>query len=168
MRLNVCLFSMGVVACVWKIWKTAETGGSPSRPPVRPEDIISASMRSPSWTSKRGLRWQLRRTGAVSGFSSDRPWFRTLVLEGVNLASSSQVHWFGIYIYMLQRSNPPLPPKGHGTPLPPCGVVWGGLGLVVVVVVGVVVGLVVVVVVEVVVVVVVVLVLVVLVVHDIL
>ena len=59
---------------------------------------------------------------------------------------------------MLQRSNPPpLPPKGHGTPLPPCGVVWGGLGLVVVVV-GVAVGLVVVVVVEVVVV---------LVVHDI-
>ena len=36
---------------------------------------------------------------------------------------------------------PPSPPHGDGTP--PCGVVWGGLGLVLVVVVGVVVGLVV-------------------------
>ena len=76
----------------------------------------------------------------------------------MSLCNIRNVYFAGVY--MLQRSNPPppLPPKGHGTPLPPCGVVWGGLGLVVVVVVGVAVGLVVVVVVEVVVV---------LVVHDI-
>ena len=71
--------------------------------------------------------------------------------------------WPYIYIYAPAFEPPLPPPKGHGTPLPPCGVVWGGLGLVVVVVVGVVLGLVVVVVVVVVVIVVVV----VLVVHDI-
>ena len=72
--------------------------------------------------------------------------------------SDQYIYIYMIYIYAPAFEPPPLPPKGHGTPLPPCGVVWGGLGLVVVVVVGVAVGLVVVVVVEVVVV---------LVVHDI-
>ena len=72
-------------------------------------------------------------------------------------SSANRLHKLSIYAPAFEPP-PPLPPKGHGTPLPPCGVVWGGLGLVVVVVVGVAVGLVVVVVGEVVVV---------LVVHDI-
>ena len=54
-------------------------------------------------------------------------------------------------VYICYSVARPPPPPLHGSWSPPCGVVWGGLGLVVVAV-GVVVGLVVVVVVVVVVV----------------